>query len=31
VVVCPKLPGGASISHDTTNECFVVGQFNVSA
>jgi hypothetical protein len=30
MVVCCKFPGGASISHDTPNECFVDGQFNVS-
>jgi hypothetical protein len=29
--VCCKLPGGASISHDAPNECFVEGQFNVNA
>jgi hypothetical protein len=26
-----QIPGGTSISHDTPNECFVEGQFNVSA
>jgi hypothetical protein len=26
MAVCCKLPGGASISHDTPNECFVEGQ-----
>jgi hypothetical protein len=31
MVVCRKLPGGASISHYTPNECFLEGQFNVSA
>jgi hypothetical protein len=31
MVVCCKLPGGASISHDIPNECFVEGQFNVNA
>jgi hypothetical protein len=31
MVVCCKLPGGASISYDIPNECFVEGQFNVSA
>jgi hypothetical protein len=29
MVVCCKVPGGASISHDTPNECFVEGQFNI--
>jgi hypothetical protein len=28
MVVCCKLPGGASISHNTPNECFVDGQFH---
>jgi hypothetical protein len=31
MVVGRKLPGGASISHYTPNECLMEGQFNVSA
>jgi hypothetical protein len=31
MVVCRELSGGASVSHDNPNECFVEGQFNVSA
>jgi hypothetical protein len=31
MVVCRKPPGGANISHGTPYECFVEGQFNVSA
>jgi hypothetical protein len=31
MVVCHELPGGASISQDTLNECFVEGQFKVCA
>jgi hypothetical protein len=31
MVVCCKLPGGESISHDAPNECFVEDQFNIIA